>query len=243
MLGSNLPRAVRHLRRRRGWRQTDLAQASGISRQAISRIERGVAIGSIPLRVIARLTDALDASVDVTVKWHGEELDRLFDSAHSDLVKTCVGLLEARGWLTRLEVSFNHYGDRGRVDVVAFHPPTRMLAVVEVKSALGDTQDALGRLDVKARLGGLLAASVGWDPPARVVPVLVIGNSRSARRLIAARAELFQRFDVRGRQAMSWLRDPGASSPTGLLWFANVPDSHPTGVTRVARVRTVRSRG
>jgi transcriptional regulator with XRE-family HTH domain len=234
---------VRHLRRRRRWRQADLAKAAGISRQAISRIERGEAIGSIPLRVIARLAEALDASVDVTVRWRGEELDRLIDSAHADLVKTCVRLFEARGWLTRLEVSFNHYGDRGRVDVLALHPPTRTLAVVEVKSALGDSQETLGRLDVKARLGGMLAASVGWEPPTRVMPALVIGNSRSARRLVAAHDELFRRFDVRGRQATAWLRDPGASLPTGLLWFASAPDSHPTGITRVSRVRTVRSGG
>jgi transcriptional regulator with XRE-family HTH domain len=75
MLRSNLPRAVRHLGRRRRWRQADLAHASGISRQAISRIERGVALGSIPLRVIARLTEALDASADLTLRWRGEALD------------------------------------------------------------------------------------------------------------------------------------------------------------------------
>ena len=241
MLRSNLPRAVRHLRRKRRWRQADLAAASGLSRQAISRIERGEALGSVPLGAIARLTEALDASVDVTVKWRGEELDRLIDSAHADLVQACVQLFDSRRWLTRVEVSFNHYGDRGRADVVALHPATRTLAVAEVKSALGDMQDTLGRLDVKARLGAVLAESVGWDRPRRVVPVLVIGNSRSARRIISARDELFQRFNVRGRQAIAWLRDPRASSPTGLLWFAKVPDSHPTGITRVSRVRTVRS--
>jgi transcriptional regulator with XRE-family HTH domain len=243
MLRTNVARAIRHLRRRRQWRQSDLASASGISRQVISRVERGEALGSVALRVIARLTDALDASVDVMVKWRGEELDRLIDSAHASLVQACVGLFAARGWLTRVEVSFNHYGDRGRVDILAFHPPTRMLAVAEIKTALGDSQDTLGRLDVKARLGNVVAASVGWDSPSAVVPVLVLGESRSSRRLIAGHGALFERFNVRGRQAMAWLRLPTAGpAPTGLLWFADVPDSHPTGVTRVARVRTARSR-
>jgi hypothetical protein len=209
----------------------------------ISRIERGEALGSVPLRAVARLTEALDASVDVTVKWRGEELDRLMDAAHAELVKACVRLFEDRGWVTRVEVSFNHYGDRGRVDVLALHPATRTLAVAEVKSALGDGQDTLGRLDVKARLGDLLASTAGWGSPARVVPILVLGESRSARRLVAAHGALLQRFDTRGRQAIAWLGRPDSSSPAGLLWFARVPESHPTGITRVSRVRTVRTAG
>jgi len=209
----------------------------------VSRIERGEALGSVPLRAVARLTEALDASVDITVKWRGEELDRLMDAAHAELVKACVRLFEDRGWVTRVEVSFNHYGDRGRVDVLALHPETRTLAVAEVKSALGDGQDTLGRLDVKARLGAVLASTAGWDSPARVVPMLVLGESRSARRLVAAHSALFQRFDTRGRQAMAWLGRPDRSSPAGLLCFVKVPDSHPTGITRVSRVRTVRNAG
>ncbi len=243
MLRTNLPRAVRHLRRRRGWRQRDLADASGVSRQVISRIERGQELGRNSLRTVSRLADALDASVDVTLRWHGEELDRLIDSGHAQLVQETVALFASLGWLTRVEVSFSHYGDRGRVDVLAWHAHEHVMVVVEVKSAVGDVGETLGRLDVKARLGSVLAASVGWDSPRVVLPALVIGDARSARRLVAAHDALFARYSLRGRQAWAWLRSPFGAAPTGLLWFANVPNARGAGVTRHARVRTVTTDG
>lgn len=194
---------------------------------------------AIPVRTMQRLTGALDASVDITVRWQGEELDRLFDAAHADLVQRCVTLLSSFGWQTRVEVSFNHFGDRGRVDLLAFHRSTRALLVVEAKSAIADTQETLGRLDVKARLGPILAAGVGWDAPARVVPALAVADSRRARRVIADHEGLFARFTVHGRKALAWLRRPASPAPTGVLWFMNVTDSRGAGVTRHGRVRRV----
>jgi len=41
MLRTNLPRALRHLRQRRGWRQVDLAVSAGCSRETVSPLERG----------------------------------------------------------------------------------------------------------------------------------------------------------------------------------------------------------
>jgi transcriptional regulator with XRE-family HTH domain len=160
MLRTNLPRALRHLRRHRGWRQLDLAGRTGVSRQVISRIERGE-IGPVQLRTFTRLAEAFEATVEMTVRWQGEQLDRLTDAAHAHVVESAAALLRADGWTTRAEVSFNHYGDRGRVDLLAFHPVARIVVVVEAKSAIGDTQDTIGRLDVKARLGSMLAEGEG----------------------------------------------------------------------------------
>jgi transcriptional regulator with XRE-family HTH domain len=216
-----------------------VAARAGVSRQVISRIEcnelRAVQIGTI-----ARVLQALDASADLTVRWRGEALDRLMDSAHAALVERCVSLLRDRGWLTRVEVSFNHFGDRGRVDVLAFHGDTRTALVVEAKSAIGDEQETHGRLDVKARLGTIIAESVGWHA-AVVVPALVIAESRTARRIVGGHGSTFARFDVRGRKALAWLRHPVGAVPTGLLWFVELPDSRGVSVARSARVRTARS--
>jgi transcriptional regulator with XRE-family HTH domain len=244
MLRTNVPTGVRHLRRKRGWRQIDLARRSDISRQVLSRLERGQ-LASLSMRTVTRVAEALDATVHVTLRWHGEELDRLVDAAHAAIVQHCVELFDAAGWVSRIEVSFNHYGDRGRVDVLALHPATRALVVVEAKSAVGDGQETLGRLDVKVRLAPMLAEQLGWPRPARVVPALVIGDSRRARRLLAEHDRLFALFDVRGRQALAWIRHPerGAPdrAPSGLIWFANVPNARPGSITRVARVRTGRN--
>lgn len=144
MLRSNLPRAIQALRRRRRWRQADLAAQSGVSRQVISRIERAQ-LGGQSIRTVARVVEALDATAELIVRWHGEELDRLVDAAHAALVQGIVARLESAGWETRVEVSFNHFGERGRVDVLAFHPIPRMLLVIEAKSAFGDLQETTGR--------------------------------------------------------------------------------------------------
>jgi transcriptional regulator with XRE-family HTH domain len=241
MLRTNLARAVRHLRQARGWRQIDLGQRAGVSRQLVSQLECGELAG-LTVRSIGRVAEALGASVDVTVRWQGADLDRLADAAHARLAQATVTLLESLGWDTRLEVSFNHYGDRGRVDVLAMHPRSATLVVMELKSAIGHTQELLGRLDVKVRLGRVLAASVGWPTPSRIVAALVIGESRAARRIVREHDAVFRRFDLRGRQAVAWLRNPRPGEVHGLLWFTTLPRAAGGGIRRVKRVRTVTCR-
>jgi transcriptional regulator with XRE-family HTH domain len=238
MLRSNVAPALRHLRRRRRWRQADLAAMSGSSRGAVSRIERG-GLRGVPVGVIERLAEALDASIELTVRWQGEQMDRLIDAGHARLQEQAAALLASNGWLVRSEVSFNHFGDRGRVDVLAFHPSARTLIVVEVKTAIGDLQETLGRIEVKARLGATLAAAAGWNLPQDVVPALVIADRRAARRTVAQHETLFTRYSIRGRAAVAWIRHPRPPAPNGLLWFASLPNSHGASVTGGRRVRTV----
>jgi hypothetical protein len=188
---------------------------------------------------IERIVTALGASVDLTLRWRGEQLDRLADAAHAQLVQSVVADLRSAGWSVHVEVSFNHYGDRGRVDVLALWPPLGLVLVVEVKTALGDLQETLGRLDVKTRLGATIAASVGSSAAQAVVPGLVIGDTRRSRRVVVEHTALFTRYERRGRFAIAWLRRPTTPVPSGLLWFAKLPDSHRVTATRERRVRTV----
>jgi transcriptional regulator with XRE-family HTH domain len=242
MLRTNVPRAVRLLRRRRGWRQQDLALRAGVSRQGITRIELGQVKG-VPLATFVRVAEALGGSLDFTMRWEGEQLDRLTDAAHAWMTERVSALLTHAGWTARPEVSFNHFGDRGRVDLLAWHPAIRVLAVVEVKSAVGDLQETLGRLDVKARLGQRLAAEAGWGSPAAVVRILVIGDSRRARQTVRDHDALFAAFRLRGRAARAWMGHPRQPFPPGLMWFVTVPDAHGAGLTRHRRVRTCKIRG
>jgi hypothetical protein len=195
----------------------------------------------MPIGTLSRLAEVLGASVEVTVRWEGEHLDRLIDARHAALQQQVAASLRDLGWLVRAEVSFNHYGDRGRVDVLALHPVLAMLLVVEVKTGIGDVQETLGRLDTKARLGRVLTASVGWNESRGVVPAFVIADARRARRTVAEHEALFRRYPVRGRSALSWLRRPRGPVPSGLLWWVKLPDSHGVTVRRARRVRTVKS--
>jgi transcriptional regulator with XRE-family HTH domain len=218
---TNVPRALRALRRQRGWRQHDLGQLAGLSRDVVQRIEanqlRGVTVGSLD-----HIVSALDAHLVIEIRWRGAEVDRLTDSWHAALVAKSAERLRQAGWVTYAEVTFNHFGDRGSCDLVAWHPGLRVLLIVEVKSRLGNLQEALGRLDVKARLGSIIAEQLGFGQPRLVVPAFVLAEDGANRRLVASHAPLFDRYGVRGRAALAWLRRPEPRA-SGLLWYESSP--------------------
>jgi hypothetical protein len=172
----------------------------------------------------------------VEIRWQGADLDRLIDRVHAHVQEAAARRLTSRGWVLRAEVSFNHCGDRGSCDLVAWSARTRTLLVVEAKSRLGNLQDVLHRLDVKVRLGRQLATQLGWPEPSVVVGALAIAEARTARRILAQHATLFSGFDIRGRAAAAWLRAP-AGPVRGLLWFETLPNSDDGRTTTADRVR------
>src|SRR5438105_4156896 len=102
--------AYRALRIRRRWRQIDLSARAGVSRSEISRIERGLGAG-VTAGTLQRVAAALDARLDIAIRWRGEALDRLLDSAHAGLVDETVELLTSLGWDVAVEVSFAIAGE------------------------------------------------------------------------------------------------------------------------------------
>jgi transcriptional regulator with XRE-family HTH domain len=169
---------IRALRRRRGWRQQDLADAGGMSRGVIARIEQGRA-AKVTVETLDHVAATLGARVSCRLTWNGESLDRLLDADHAAIVEYVLGALRAQGSLVAPEVSFNIYGERGSVDVLAFHPSVRVVLVVEVKSVVPDVQLTLVTLDRKERLAPRIARERGWEGVA-VARLLVIREDRTA---------------------------------------------------------------
>jgi ribosome-binding protein aMBF1 (putative translation factor) len=62
-LAYELGRAVRNLRERQGWSQTQLAQTAGMTQSAVARFEAGGTVPTLP--VLERLAHALDAKLAV----------------------------------------------------------------------------------------------------------------------------------------------------------------------------------
>jgi transcriptional regulator with XRE-family HTH domain len=213
--------AVRARRLQRGWRQSDLAAAAGLSRPLCSLLEHGRA-AELTVRSARRIAAAVDLPLEWSVGWQRQEVDRLLDADHSAIAAAFVTDLIGWGWDPRAEVTFNHYGDRGRVDVLAFHPTYRVLLIVEVKTAIVDAQALLGSLDVKRRLAPVLARDAGWTI-ATAVPALVVLEGTTARRHLARLDPLFSRFSTRGSSARAWLRSPAAPID-GLLLLRQLPN-------------------
>ncbi len=238
---SNVPTAVRALRRIRRWRQVDLGERARLSRDSVSRAElgdlRGLTVGTLE-----RLAAALGATLVVELRWQGADLDRVIDRAHAVLQAVVVSRLRSAGWVTHVEVSFNHYGDRGRCDVVGWHPRTGTVLIVEVKSRLANLQETLGHVDVKRRLGGAIAQQLGYLQPRSVAIALVLGDARTARRTVERHSALFDAFAVRGRSALAWVRQPTGAG-VRLLWFEALPNSGEGRTNDAQRVRTDRPAG
>jgi transcriptional regulator with XRE-family HTH domain len=226
---------LRALRRRRGWTQAQVARRARVSQAAVSRAERGQA-WDLTMRTILEIAEALGARASPGLYWQGEALDRLLDAAHAGLVDQVVSLLSSEGWRVVPEATFNHFGERGSVDVLAWHPEHEALLIVEVKSVMPDVQAMLAGVDRKHRIGRRLAAERGWRVRT-ISRLIVFPEDRTVRRRLAEHASTFDvAYPARTREVRRWIRLP--SGPISGLLF--LPASQST--TARHRVRSVRGR-
>jgi transcriptional regulator with XRE-family HTH domain len=244
MDGAWVGRRVRALRQYRGWRQADLAARSGESRDVVSRLERG-RIDDMPVRRVAAIARALDADLVVSLRWRGGELDRVLDEGHAALLGRVGNLLRSCGWITQSEVTYSVYGERGSIDLLAWHPATRTLLVIEVKTELTSVEATLRKHDEKVRLAARIAHErFGWRA-ASTARLLVLPNLSTARRRVERHeAVLATAYPVRGDGLRTWLRQPargdGAARPVSGLLFVSL--AHPVrGRTRAIARKRVRA--
>ena len=213
---------VKLLRRRHGWRQEDLAERSRTSRAFVSILERGRA-RELKVGTVVRIAEAVGIPLGWDVGWRRSELQELRDARHAALENDVKRFLELVGWDVRAEVSFNRFGDRGRVDLLAYHPVERLILVVEIKTALVDAQELLGTLHVKQRLASGMGRELGWSPRG-VVPAIIFMSHSTVRRRVEEHATLFAGFGLRGVHALAWLRRP-FGDPDGVLLFWSLPNA------------------
>jgi Holliday junction resolvase-like predicted endonuclease len=205
-----------------------------MSQAAVSRCERGEA-DALTCATLRDIADALGARLTVTITWHGEDLDRLLDAAHADIVEAVVRLLRAAGWEVVPEATFSIYGERGSIDVLAWNPVTGALLVIEVKSVVPDMQAMLSTLDRKVRHAPAIAKSRGWRVTS-VSRVLVLPDDRTARRRIESHAATVdQVMPLRTVAVRRWLADPVGA--IGGVLFLPMP-GRTTARHRVGRPRS-----
>jgi transcriptional regulator with XRE-family HTH domain len=208
---------IRALRRRRGWRQIDLASRAGVPQSVVSEVERGH-IDAKQIRMVRRLLNALDADMRLEVRWRGGEVDRLVDEDHARLGGAVVQRLERLGWTVRTEVTYSEYGERGSFDLLAWRPDTGDLVVVEVKTELVSAEATLRKMDEKVRLAPkIVRERYGWRPQ-NVSRVLVLRETTVNRRRSRAHAGLFRAaLPASPAEVRRWLREPNA--PIDGTWF------------------------
>lgn len=233
-------RVARLLRRRQAMRQVDLAQKVDLSQGEISLIETGQ-VARTSLRTLRRVFGALDADVVITIRWRGGIIDRLLDERHAELVGAVATTLARFGWEIDPEVSYSIYGERGSIDLVAWHASSRTLLIVEIKTELVSVEATLRKLDEKARLGPrIVAERHGWRPTA-VARLLVLPSDRTVRRHVARHAAVLEpALPMRGTAVRAWLRRPVGSLSGILFMTATNAGSGNIAVDTGRRVRTRR---
>lgn len=203
-----LGRSIRALRRRRGWRQADLAVAAGVSRSLISLIERGQ-IDEVRISRLRAIARALEGSIAVDLRWRGAALDRLVDARHAALTSAAMATIGSTGWMTQPEVSYSRYGERGSIDILAWHPEARALLVIENKTELTSIEATLRKLDEKARLAPAIAGDrIGWRPTTVSRMLILLANTTNRRRVREHDRVLRASLPARADAVRAWIRAP-----------------------------------
>jgi hypothetical protein len=147
-------------------------------------------------------------------------------------------LSRTSGWIVVPEVSFAIAGERGWIDLLAWHAASRTLLVIELKTIIADVQDLIGIVDRKVRLGPRIARDRGWVPVA-IASWVFVGEGPTNRRRVAAHAGILRAAFPADRRALrSWLREPSGRL-SGLSFFsystARSSATRGTGSQRVRR--------
>lgn len=226
-------RMVRDVRLARNLRQVDVAVRAGVTRQLVSRLERGLVEG-MPVGSLRAISRALGMPSILSLGWRTPEIDRLRDRVHAAMVESVASMLSSLRWELAPEHSFNHYGERGSADILAWHDPSRTLLIIETKSRIWDLQETLFALDRKRRvLPGLVARERGWRIGA--VGVLLVLPEMSTHRHVVARHSATFRAALPHRQieVRDWL-----AAPVGdLRGLCFLPISHQKNIGQRSRRR------
>ena len=174
------------LRRERmaaGLTQERLARAIGISQSRLSRYETMKAFRP-RLDVLGRAFAVLQVHVEIEPRRPIGERQR--DRGHAFVLAYLLRRVPT-GWLSDSEVTVRQGRRRGWLDLLLYHPGSRILLVLEIKTEIHDVGETLRTLRWHAERALPAALERGWRPRV-VIPVLVVlATTEATERLVAAR--------------------------------------------------------
>jgi len=218
-----------------GLRQDDIARMAGVDQKVVSLIETGH-LDRVSVKRFRRVCTALEIESSIDLRWRSGLGDRLIDTAHAAIVESVVITLGRAGWEVTPEFSFNVFGDRGSVDVLAWHPATRALLIIEVKTRLTDLQAMLLSLSRKvrvvpgevARVQGLARSSLGT--------VLVVAATHGNRSVVDQhRATFTAVMPATTAEVKRWLTSP--SRDLAGIWFVPLTRGSRAAKALAGRIR------
>lgn len=194
---------VRRLRAEVGWTQRELADRARVSQGWISLVERGHA-GGLSIAGAERIIEAIGARLVVTVDapYLGDRV-RQRDPAHVRMSAYVGDRMHSLGWLVSAEVEVGGDRSRGWIDLLAFHPGSGVVLVIELKTEIHDLGRIERSLDWYAREAWAAARRCGWRPRTIASCLLLLLTEASDARAQANRAALDAGFPLRARHLAS----------------------------------------
>lgn len=181
--------------------QQELADATGVSRSHIAKIELGQ--GNPSLDAVERIALALELDLElvgrtpVTVGAEGQR-----DLVHARCLSHVEGRLRTAGWVTAREVEIVHARSHAWIDLAAFDQTYGTVAIIEIKTRLDDLGAIERQLGWYERSAYDVARRLGWQPK-HVVSWLLVLESEEVEAVLRSNRELMARaFPMRAR-AMS----------------------------------------
>jgi hypothetical protein len=173
--------------------------------------------------------------------WRGGDLGRLLKARHSALNELVARYLSSQpGWKFVPEVSFSIYGERGLIDIFAWHAASRSLVVIELKTEIVDLEEMIGTLDRKRRLAVRIAREAGlidFDPKSVSVWVIVADGRTNRRHVSAHRTMLRAALPADGWAMRRWMRRPTGIMAGLSLWSFVAPSGVSQTLAARRRVR------
>jgi transcriptional regulator with XRE-family HTH domain len=199
---------LRAVRIRRRLRQRDVASAAGVPRGVLTLIEHG-RLDDVSFGQIRSVAKVLGVRFEGLMRWQGGDLDRLINSGHAQMHEAMARwFADLDGWVAIPEVSFAHFGERGVVDIVAWHATSRIVLIVELKTSIVDVNNLMSSMDVRSRRAWQIARDHGWEPTA-VAMWVVVAPGRSNARILADHSTVMRaKFPADGRSMRRWLSRP-----------------------------------
>lgn len=200
---------VRDLRVALGWSQRDLAVKAGVSQPWVSSVERGRS-RDVTMATIEKLLGAMGARLllDVSAPFLSESRQR--DPVHAQCTSHVSRRLNRTGWRVATEVEIGGDRSRGWIDVVAWHPETGLLLVIEIKTELRDLGAIERSLNWYEREAWAAARRQGWRPRRVLGCLLLLSTDAVDRRIRENRDALDRMFSIRSRLLSDVVAQGGA---------------------------------
>lgn len=207
--------SVRTLRSAIGWSQRELGRRAAVSQSMISMIERGE-LTDLTFSTASNLLKALGARLALTVDSpYLADRQRQRDPAHARIGAVVVARLRRADWETRSEVEVGGDRSRGWIDILAFHPASRALLVIEIKTEIHDFGQIERSLGWYEREASAAARRFGWRPARKIGCLLLLATVANDVRVAENRASIEAGFPLRAGDLEAVFGNEGSVGETG----------------------------